>query len=69
MTRADFMNFFRDDEMLNLLSPADRKEIFSQILLGSCDFSKEFLNTILCDYGVDFLEIIETPLSRARARL
>ncbi|MBT3421716.1 MAG: hypothetical protein HOD63_02440 [Bacteroidetes bacterium] len=59
MTRDDFMTFFRDDEKLNLITPDDRVEIFSQILLGNSDFSKKLLDRILCDYGVDFLEIIE----------
>jgi len=35
MTRDDFMNFFRDDEKLNLLSADDRVEVFRTILIGS----------------------------------
>ncbi len=58
-TRDDFMNFFRDDECLNQLSPDDRIEVFSQILLGSFDFTKELLDDILSDYSVDTLEIVE----------
>lgn len=59
ITREDFMNFFRDDEKLNLLSADDRIEIFSQILIGSSDFTKELLDEILSDYSVPNLEIIE----------
>jgi len=59
ITREDFMNFFRDDEKLNELTPDDRIEIFSQILLGSSDFSKKLLDKILSDYCVNNLEIIE----------
>ena len=59
MTRKDFMAFFRDDEKLNQLTPDDREEIFSQILMGGCDFSKKLLDDILSDYGVYFLEVIE----------
>lgn len=59
MTRDDFMNFFRDDEKLNTLSVCDRIEVFSTILLGSSDFTKELLDEILSDYGVSHLEIIE----------
>ena len=57
MTREDFMTFFRDDEKLNLLTPDDRAEVFSQILLGDSDFTKEFLDEILSDYSVSHLEI------------
>jgi len=59
ITREDFMNFFRDEEKLNELTPDDRIEIFSQILLGNSDFSKKLLDEILSDYCVDNLKIIE----------
>lgn len=59
MTRDDFMCFFRDDECLNTLSIADRIEVFSQILLGSGDFTVKLLNDVLSDYCVDHIEIIE----------
>ncbi len=58
-TREDFMTFFRDDEKVNLLSPDDRVEIFSQILLGTSDFKKELFDEILSDYSVTHLEVIE----------
>jgi hypothetical protein len=58
-TRDDFMSFFRDDEKLNLLSVEDRKEIFSQILLGESDFTKKFLDEVLNDYCVSRINIIE----------
>lgn len=57
--REDFMNFFRDTEKLNELTPDDRVEIFRTILLGSSDFSKDLFNEILDDYCVDNLEVIE----------
>lgn len=56
--RADFMNFFRDDEKLNELTPDDRIEIFRTILIGSSDFTKELLENILSDYSVAHLEVI-----------
>jgi hypothetical protein len=59
-TRDDFMEFFRDDEMLNLLSVDDRIEIFSYILLGSSDFTKKLFDDIFSDYCVSHLEVIET---------
>ncbi len=58
ITRDDFMSFFREDEQLNTLSVEDRIEIFSQILLGNSDFTKELLDNVLTDYCVSDLEII-----------
>ena len=57
--RDDFMNFFRDDEKLNELSPDDRIEVFSTILLGSSDFKKKLFDEIFIDYDISHLEIIE----------
>ena len=59
MSRDEFMDFFRDDDSLNQLSVDDRIEIFSTILLGSSDFTKELLDNIFRDYCVSNLEIIE----------
>lgn len=58
-TREDFMEFFRNDETLDLLTPDDRVEIFSQIILGSMDFTKELLENVLGDYGIDIYELLE----------
>jgi hypothetical protein len=60
ITREAFMQFFRDEEKLNELSPDDRIEIFSTILLGSSDITKALLEDILKDYNVSNLEVIET---------
>lgn len=57
--REDFMQFFRNDEQLNTLSPADRIEIFSTIMLGSSDFTRELLEGILRDYCVEGVGIVE----------
>lgn len=59
ITREDFMKFFRDDEKLNELTIDDRIEIFSAILVGSSDLTKELLDDILSDYNVTNLEIID----------
>jgi hypothetical protein len=59
ITRDDFMAFFRDDDKLNTLSVDDRIEVFSTILLGSSDFKKELLDSILCDYNVTDIEVIK----------
>ncbi len=52
------MQFFRDDEKLNELTPDDRGEIFRTILLGSCDLTKELLEEIISDYSVSNLKVI-----------
>lgn len=59
MTRDNFMAFFRDKECINTLSVDDRIEVFAQILLGSSDFTKELLDSILSDYGVEHLEVVD----------
>jgi hypothetical protein len=59
ITRDDFMTFFRDDESLNMLSADDRVEVFSTILTGSSDFTKELFDEILRDYCVSNLKVIE----------
>ncbi|MDR2962597.1 MAG: hypothetical protein LBU90_03015 [Bacteroidales bacterium] len=59
INRQEFMDFFRDDEKLNELTPDDRVEIFRQILLGSSDFSKKLLDEVISDYCVGNLEIIK----------
>jgi hypothetical protein len=47
ISRDEFMAFFRDNESLNTLSPDDRIEIFSTILLGSSDFKKPLFEEIV----------------------
>ena len=59
MTREDYMQFFRDEEKLKILTVDDRIEIFKTILLGSSDLTKDLLNEVLSDYSVSNLEIIE----------
>lgn len=48
--------------MLNALSADDRVEIFSQVLMGSSDITKELLDTLLSDYNVGGLEVVEMDL-------
>ncbi len=55
------MDFFREDETLNLLTADDRIEIFLQILTGSTDVTKELLDELLFQYAIGHLEIIEKP--------
>jgi len=59
MDRNEFMQFFRDNEMLNLLSIDDRREVFLSILAGASDISRNLLNELLTDYCVDNIEIVE----------
>ncbi len=59
LTTNDFMNFFRDNDKVNELSADDRVEIFSTILPGNSDFTKELLDDILSDYDVWHLKVID----------
>jgi hypothetical protein len=59
INRQQFMNFFRDDVMLNQLTPDDRVEIFQQVLTGSSDITKELLDALINDYSVGGLEVVE----------
>ncbi len=59
MDRNQFMNFFRDNDKLNLLSADDRVEIFKTILLGSSDITKQLLNELIIDYCIENIEVIE----------
>jgi len=59
MNRTDFMNFFRDDELLNSLSADDRLEIFYSVLVGSSDFTKEHFDKLFSDYCISHLTIME----------
>lgn len=53
------MQFFRDDEKLNELTPDDRIEIFSTVLLGSTDIKKKLLDEVISDYCVSNLIVID----------
>lgn len=58
INREDFMQFFRDDEKLNELTPDDRIEVFRTILLGNSDVTKELLEDVMSDYSVSNLKVI-----------
>ncbi|MDI1306308.1 MAG: hypothetical protein PSX42_15885, partial [bacterium] len=64
VTRGDFMTFFRNEEQSSSLTVDDRIEIFSSILLGESDFTKELLDSILSDYGVSHLKIIDRNIKK-----
>lgn len=59
-TPQQFMAFFRDTQQLNKLSVDDRLEVFSTILAGSSDVTKQLLDEVLSDYCVFHLEVVET---------
>lgn len=59
ISRAEFMQFFRDDEKLNEFTSDDRVEVFRTILLGSSDLTKELLEAIITDYSVSNLQVIK----------
>ncbi len=59
ITRNDFMNFFRDNDKLNLLSTDDRIEVFSTIRLGSSDFKIKIFENIFSDYCVSHIGVLD----------
>lgn len=59
--RNTFMEIFRDSDRLNTLSPDDRIEVFTSILLGSSDITVELLNDVLKEYNVSNIEVREIP--------
>ena len=59
ISREQFMEYWRDSKMDEELTPEDRMEIFISAPIGSSDITKTVLDKILCDYGVDNLEIID----------
>ena len=59
ITRQQFMDFFRSEEGYIQLSVDDCIELFSYALKGSSDFTKELLDSVLEDYNVENLEVIE----------
>ena len=60
ISRDQFMAFFRSNESVNTLSVADRKEVFSTILLGGSDITKQLLDSVINDYCVENLQVTET---------
>lgn len=58
LTRDQFMEFFRNDGLLNALTVDDRIEVFASILAGNSDFTKELLDKVLSDYEVTNLEVV-----------
>lgn len=63
MNRADFMEFFRDDDFHSKMSTDDCIEVFLGVLKGNSDITVELLNELISDYSVENLEVIETPES------
>lgn len=53
------MEFFRNDDSLNLLSTDDRLELFSCILPGDSDFKLELFEQLFADYGVNHLAVVK----------
>lgn len=62
LERTDFMSWYRSESMTDLLTPSDRGEIFSSVLLGGSDISKELLDGLLMDYEVSHLVVTECPV-------
>jgi hypothetical protein len=53
ITREQFMEFFRDGEFHNNITPDDAAEIFCGVLHGSSDITEELINELFTNYSVD----------------
>ena len=53
LERHEIMEIFRDEELINKLTPNDKIEIFLTILQGSSDITVDLLNRLLIEYSVN----------------
>jgi hypothetical protein len=67
-TRVQVLDFLLDDESRATLTPDDRVVIFSNILLGSSDLTKELLDQLIADYSAN-LVVVEGDLLEGNAEL
>jgi len=58
LTREEVMRFLRQENIHEILSPDDCLEIFLNILGGSSDLTKEILDRLLSNYGIDIRNIV-----------
>jgi len=59
ITRDEFMEFIRDEKMLNTLNDFDRKEVFFSVLPLRSSIDKELLDELLFHYEVDNISIVQ----------
>lgn len=59
MNRAIFMEMFREDEIYGQLTVDDCLELFLTSLKGSSDLTKELMQKLFNEYGLDFDEFIK----------
>jgi len=59
ITKHQFMKFFRDNDCLAELTIDERKELFKYSLAGSMDLTKELINDVLSDYGIDSIKVVD----------
>lgn len=57
--RDQFMDFFRNNDRWNTLSPDDKVEVFMGALHGSSDITADLLDDLLSTYNVSGIEVIE----------
>lgn len=64
VSREEFMDAFRNDNWLNEnLTVDDRIEIWQTVLVGSSDITYERLNSLLSDFGVNDIEVVQVEPS------
>lgn len=60
MNRDQIMTYFRLDNAEQDLSPDDRIEIFLTVLLGSSDITKDLIEDLFTNYGMEYLQYERT---------
>ena len=58
ITREEFMEFFRSDKYMDLLTADDHKELFLDSLTRSSDITYNLLEDLCDNYSVNLKEII-----------
>ena len=60
MNRDQIMTYFRLENAEQDLSPDDRIEIFLTVLLGSSDITKDLIEDLFNNYGMEYLQYERT---------
>ena len=62
MDRQSFMDFFRDEFFHDKVSDDDCIEIFLTVLKGSSDITKELLESLCKDYGLNLRNLLDNEV-------
>lgn len=66
MNREQFLEYFRSEQFDDEIDTNERIEIFKQCLLGASDITKELLEELFDEYGVDDLKVTKIKHSKGK---